>query len=240
MRPRRHGTTLQSRARARWTGRRWRKRPAVRGALSRRCLSSTIICLATDRFLFAAGLFSLFNSPDSILALVGLVTPERDGAPGVGLDDVAVLGGDGVDAEVQASQVDGIVGDDLHEGELTEVQGFLGGDLEPVAAGEELGGGFDDVLLALAGAEKADAEAGDDACAGADVGANDDVSALVRAAGGVVLGVAGGSVCVDDEGPAGGFANDLVADAQIEDRVLDVELDGRGLAFEGDDGVGGR
>src|ERR1700722_9625801 len=178
MRPRRHGTTLQSRARARWTGRRWRKRPAVRGALSRRCLSSTIICLATDRFLFAGGLFSLFNSPDSILALVGLVTLERDGAPGVGLDDVAVLGGDGVDAEVPDSQVDGLVGDDLHEGELTEVQGLVGGDLEPVAAGEELGRGLDDVLLALAAAEEVDAEAGEVAGVSADVGTDEDVLAV--------------------------------------------------------------
>src|SRR5271155_4734005 len=109
MRPRRRGTMLQSPARARWNGGRWRKRPAVRGALSRRCLSSTIICLATDRFPLCR--WVLFNSPDAVLALVGLVTLERDSAPGVGLDDVAVLGGDGVDAEVPDSQVDGLVGD---------------------------------------------------------------------------------------------------------------------------------
>ena len=61
------------------------------------------------------------------------------------------------------------------------------GDLQPVAAGEELGGGLDDVLLLLSAAEEADAEAGDDAGAGADIGADDDVAALGGAAAGAAF-----------------------------------------------------
>ena len=122
---------------------------------SRRAVSEMFVerdhrCLATRPFPLCRKALSLFNSPDALWALVGLVTLERDGAAGVGLDDVAVFGGDGVDSEVPYSQVDGLVGDDLHEGKLTEVEGFLGGDLEPVTPGKELGGGFDDVLLVLA------------------------------------------------------------------------------------------
>ena len=49
-------------------------------------------------------------------------------------------------------------------------------------------------------AEKADAEAGDDTGTRADVGADDDVSAVGRASCRVVLGLAGGSVGVDGEG----------------------------------------
>ena len=117
--------------------------------------------------------------------------------------------------------------------------GSLGVILSQWPAGEEFGGGFDDVLLVLTGAKRGDAEAGDDTDAFADVGADDDVAAGGRAAGGVVLDVAGGAVGVDGEGRAGGVADALVADAEVEDGVFDVELDGRGLAFEGDDLVGG-
>jgi hypothetical protein len=102
---------------------------------------------------------------------------ERRAVAGLGLDDVAVFRGDGVDAEVPDAEVDGFVGDNLHERELAEVEGFFGGDLEPVAAGEEFGGGFDDVLLALSGAEQRNAEAVDDPGAFADVGPDDDVTA---------------------------------------------------------------
>src|SRR4051794_14336743 len=90
-----------------------------------------------------------------------------------------------------------------------------------------------------AGAEERDAEAVENAGAFADVGADDHVTAGGRAAGGVVLNMAGGAVGVDGEGRAGRVADALVADAKIEDGILNVELDGRGLAFEGDDGVSG-
>src|ERR1700722_7909296 len=45
---------------------------------------------------------------------------------------------------------------------------------------------------------------------------------------------------VNDEGPASGVTDGLVADAKVEDGVVDVELDGRGLASELDDQGGGR
>src|SRR5580698_3427580 len=43
---------------------------------------------------------------------------------------------------------------------------------------------------------------------------------------------AGGAVGVDGERRAGGAGDTLVADAEIEDGIFDMELDGRGLAFE--------
>src|ERR1700761_493308 len=94
--------------------------------------------------------------------LVGAVALEGGAATRFGLDDVAVFRGDGVDAEVPDAEVNGFVRDDLHESELAEVEGFSGGDFEPMTAGEEFGGGFDDVLLMLVAAEQTDAEAGDD------------------------------------------------------------------------------
>ena len=99
---------------------------------------------------------------------------------GFGLDDVAIFGGDGVDAEVPDAEVDGFVGDDFHEGELAEVEGLSGGDFEPVAAGKEFGRGFYDVLLMPAAAKEANAEAGDDAGSGSDVGTDDDVIVPLR------------------------------------------------------------
>ena len=107
---------------------------------------------------------------------------EIDGSAGLGLDDVAIFRGDGVDAEVPDTEVDFLIGDDLHESVLTEAEGLAGGDLHPVIAGEKLRGGFDDVLLALNAAEESDTEAGDDARVGADIGADDDVAAIWRAA----------------------------------------------------------
>ena len=101
-----------------------------------------------------------------------------------------------------------------------------------MAPGQQLGGGFDYVFLALDPAEEADAEAGDDPCPPADVGADDDVTARGGATGGVISGSGGGSVGVDGQRRAGGCAYALVADAEVEDGVFDVELDGRGLAFE--------
>ena len=45
---------------------------------------------------------------------------------GVGLEDVGILASDGVDAEVPDAEIDGFVGDDLHEGELAELQVLFG------------------------------------------------------------------------------------------------------------------
>ena len=89
-----------------------------------------------------------------------------------------------MDAEVPHAEVDRFIGDDFHEGELAEVERLFGSDLEPVAAREEFAGGLDDVLLSLACAEQRDADAVDDTRAGADVGADDDVTACRRAAAG--------------------------------------------------------
>ena len=44
---------------------------------------------------------------------------------------------------------------------------------------------------------------------------------------------------VDGEGRAGGIADALVADAEVEDGVFDVKLDGGDLAFERNDGMRG-
>ena len=71
---------------------------------------------------------------------------------GLGLDGVAILGGDGVDAEVPDAEVDVAVGEDLHEGVFAEVEEFAGGDLHPVAAGEKFGFDFGDVGLGAAAA----------------------------------------------------------------------------------------
>ena len=45
---------------------------------------------------------------------------------------------------------------------------------------------------------------------------------------------------VDGEGRPAGVAHGGIAQAQVEDGIFDVELDGRGLAFELDDLVGAR
>src|SRR5229473_5506967 len=233
MRPRLPGIASPSRAKARSQSPRRVHPTVVPGKRLRGCFSSVTRCHAADDFLFQLALFSLRR------ALSGAVALERCAVSGFRLDDVAVFGRNGVDAEVPDAEVDGFVGDDLHESELAEVEGFFGGDFEPVPAGEEFGRGFDDVLLAFPCAEQGDAEAVDDAGAFADVGADDDVTAGGGAASGVVLNAAGGAVSVDGEGGAGGVAYALVADADVEDGVFDVELDGRGLAFERDDRVGG-
>jgi hypothetical protein len=164
---------------------------------------------------------------------------ERNATPGFRLDDVAVFGCDWVDAEVPNTEIDGLFGDDLHEGELAEVEGFSRGDFEPVAAGEKLGCGFDHIFLVLITPEETDSEAGDNAGVFADIGADDDVAAIGCAAAWVVLDLAGGAVCVDSERSAGGVADSFVADADVEDGIFDVELDGRFFAFEGDDRVSG-
>jgi len=131
-----------------------------------------------------------------------------------------------VKPEVPDAKIDGLVGDHLHEGELAEVEWLLGCDLEPMTSGEEFGGGLDDVLLALAGAEQRDADAGDNAGAGAYIRADDDVAAIGRAAAGIVRNASGGPVGVDGKGRPSGVADGLVADAEVEDGIFDVELDG--------------
>ena len=144
-----------------------------------------------------------------------------------------------MDAKVPDAEVDDLFGDDFHEGELAEVEGGFGCDLEPVAAREEFGGGFDYVLLVLTGAEERNSEAVDDTGADADVGADDDVTAFGRTAVGIVRDTAGGAVGVDGEGRAGGVADALVTDTEVKNWVFDVKLDGGDLALEGDDGMRG-
>ena len=83
-----------------------------------------------------------------------------------------------MDAEVPDGEVDVAVGEDLHEGVFAEAQRLGRGDLHPVAAGEELGSGLGDIPLTRAAAEGVEAKAGDEAGVGADVGADDDVTAI--------------------------------------------------------------
>ncbi len=163
------------------------------------------------------------------------MTLERGSTAGFGLDGVAILRRNRVDAEVPYAEIDHLVRDHLHQGKLAEVKRLFGSDLEPVSAREKLGGGLDYIFLALAGAKQRDAEAVDDADARPDIGANDDVTALGRTALGVILHRAGGAVSVDGERRSGGISHGLIADADIEDGIFDVELDGRLLAFELDD-----
>ena len=60
---------------------------------------------------------------------------ERDSAAGFGLENIAIFGRDGVDAEVPDAQVDGFVREYLHQGKLAEVEGLFWGYFEPVASG---------------------------------------------------------------------------------------------------------
>ncbi len=99
-------------------------------------------------------------------------------AAGFGFDDIAILMRYRVDAEVPDSEIDHLVGDNFHQRKLTEVERLFGGDLEPVASGKQLCGGFDDVFLTLTSAKQRDAEAVDHTHAGAHVGTDDDVAAV--------------------------------------------------------------
>lgn len=74
---------------------------------------------------------------------------EAEGALGLGLDGVAVFGCDGVDAKVPYAEVDLAVAEDFKEGVFAEGEGLARGELEPMAAREGLGGGFDEVFLVL-------------------------------------------------------------------------------------------
>ena len=107
---------------------------------------------------------------------------ERDRTAGLGFDGVAIFGETGWTPKSQTPRLTSLSDDDLHQGELAEVEWLPWGDLEPMAAGEELGCGLDDVFLVATAAEQADAKAGDDAGALADVGADDDVAAVGGAA----------------------------------------------------------
>src|SRR5258707_8759774 len=138
MRPRSPGTASQSRAKERSQSQRRAPPTAVPGKRWPGCFWNAIRCLAAEKFFYC---FSLR------MALSGTVALERRAVSRLGLDDVAVFGCDGGDAEVPDAEVDGLVGDDLHEGELAEVEGLPGGDFEALAAGEGFGGGLDDVAL---------------------------------------------------------------------------------------------
>ena len=65
--------------------------------------------------------------------LVGGMAFECDSPAGFWLKDVTIFGGDGVNAEVPYAEVDGLLRQDLHEGELAEVQGLFWRYFEPVA-----------------------------------------------------------------------------------------------------------
>ncbi len=108
-----------------------------------------------------------------------------------------------------------------------------------MSPGKKLGGSLDDVFLALAGAEKIDAKAINDARADANIGADDDVATLRGTALGIARYSAGGSMGINGEGRAGRVAYALISDAEIEDGIFDVNLYGRALALERDNRVRG-
>jgi hypothetical protein len=142
-----------------------------------------------------------------------------------------------VDTEVPHAEVDLAVREHLDQGVLAEEQRFARDDFAPVAAREGLGIGGNCVPLA-AGAcvvENTGVEAQDDARVLADVGADNNVFGVFGDSAGRVLAV-GSPVRVDREGGAGGW--DRVADAQVEDGLAHVQLDGGALAPEYDDLVG--
>jgi hypothetical protein len=163
---------------------------------------------------------------------------EGVGAFRLRLEGVFVFGGYGVDAEVPDAEVDVTVGEDLHESVLAEAEGFAGGNFHPVAAGKQLGGGFDNVRLGAAAADEADFEAIDDSSADTDVGVEDNVAAVGCASGRGVGSEAAGTVSIDGDGSAAGGRRVCVADAHINDGVVDVELGVGGLAFDLVDHVG--
>src|SRR5271155_6001239 len=167
------------------------------------------------------------------------MTLQCDRATWFGLDDVAIFGGDGVHSEVPDAEIDSLGGYNLHEGKLAKVERFLRCDLEPMASGQKFGGGLDDVLLALAAAEYADAKAGDDPNAFADIGADDDITTFCRATVRVAFDIAGRTMGIDGKWRACRVADGLVANTQVKDRVFDVKLDGRRLALELNDLVRG-
>ena len=129
--------------------------------------------------------------------LVGTVALEPSSTAGCGLDDVTIFGRDRMNPEVPDAGVDDLVGDDLHQSELTKVERLFGGDLEPVAAWEKFVGGLDDILLTLTGTKQRDADAVDDADSLADVGADDDIATVGRTTIGVVGHMAGGAMGID-------------------------------------------
>ena len=141
-----------------------------------------------------------------------------------------------MDAKVPDAQIDLVVGEDFDQGVLAHEERLGGDDLAPVAAGEQGGVGLDEVLLTLAGAERADVEAGDDAGILADIDADDDVGGIgwwMRGFVGAIVGAVG----VDGHGFAVGDGG--VVHAQVDFGLADVQLHLGGLALEGDDTVRG-
>jgi hypothetical protein len=150
---------------------------------------------------------------------------ERYSAAWFGLNDIAVFRGDRVDTKVPDAKIHGFVRDNLHKGELSEIERLFRRDLQPMTAWQQFRGSFDDILLTLAGAEQRDADAIDDAGTSADISSDDEISAVRRATAGVVLHTACGAVGVDRKGRTGGVADAFIADTQIKDWVFDMELD---------------
>src|SRR5258707_8025516 len=107
-----------------------------------------------------------------------------------------------------------------------------------MSSGKDLGGGLDDILLLANAAEEIDLEAGDDACAGADIGTDDDVAAVGRPSAGGGVHRAAGAVRVDGERGTASGRGAGVAEPQVEHGGVDVKLDEGFLALELDDLVG--
>ena len=160
------------------------------------------------------------------------------GAGVFGADGVAEDGGGRVDAEGPDAEVEVAVVEDFDEGELADVEGADRGEAEPVAAREGLGAHGSDVFgerVAVVRWEQGEGE--EDAGVDADVGADDDVAAQGGAAGGGGGGLAGVAVGVYGEGGAGGRGVGVVADADVEGGVGDVQLGGSAGTAEGVKGV---
>lgn len=155
-----------------------------------------------------------------------------------GADGVAKDRGGGVDAEPPDAEVEVAVVEDFDKGELADIERADGGEAEPVAALERLGAHGGDVFrerVAVVGWEQGEGE--EDAGVNANIGADDDVATgggAARVGGGGLGGVAVG---IDGKSGAGGGGVGIVADADVEDGIGDVELGGGAGAAQGIEGV---
>ena len=140
----------------------------------------------------------------------------------LGLD---VFGSGGVNAEVPDIQIEFVAGEDFDERVFAELEWSDGSELEPLIAWQRLSFHLDDVGLRFASSELKDAKAIDDASVIADIDALDDIAAVGISGAGSSAAGAGGSVSIDGESSASFSCKLIVADTDIEDGILDMELD---------------